>query len=95
MAGQIAENLDALLEFFVRGDIADAEMGVLLTEDIAGDDEDIVFNGFFDKLGRIGVLLRCLDEHIIFERLKNTINSLNIILCTFYSQFYFLFSLYL
>ncbi len=49
--GKLAQDLDALIQLGVGGGVADAEMGVAVGEDIAGDDEDVFVDGAFDEVG--------------------------------------------
>ena len=48
-----AEDIDALADFFVGGGVADSKVRILFAEYTARNNEQIVFDGFFDK-GRCG-----------------------------------------
>src|SRR6478609_6248364 len=50
LACQALEHLDAALDGRVAGRVGDAEMGILLAENVTGNDEQLVFDRLVDEL---------------------------------------------
>ena len=50
-SGKRAKDFDTFEDLLFGCSVADSEMGVLFAEDVAGDYEEVVFNGLFDESG--------------------------------------------
>ena len=57
-----AKYFDAFFNLLIACSVADTEMGIFFAKDIAGDDKDVIGDGFFNKF--CGVAARGLNKSV-------------------------------